>query len=42
MPPVPKDIKQILDSLFTTFGYVPNLERFLLFFPTYLEKKWVL
>ncbi len=42
MPPVPKDIKHILDSLFTTFGYVPNLERFLLFFPTYLEKKWVL
>ena len=27
-----------LDNVFNAFGYVPNLERFLIRFPTYLEK----
>lgn len=27
-----------LDNVFNAYGYIPNLERFLLRFPTYLEK----
>lgn len=38
LPPIPKELKNILDGLFKMYGYIPNLERFLLFFPTYLQK----
>ena len=38
IPPVPKNLNEILNTVFTKYGYIPNYERFLLFFPTYLEK----
>jgi hypothetical protein len=36
--PFPKNLSSILDALFERYGYVPNLERLLLFYPAYLEK----
>ena len=34
--PVPKSLGHLLDELFERNGYIPNLERFLLYYPTYL------
>ena len=36
--PPPKTLAHLLDQLFEIYGYIPNLERFLLFYPSYLEK----
>ena len=36
--PINSNIKVILDKLFELYGFLPNLERFLLFYPCYLEK----
>ena len=36
--PIPKKIKDILDDLFRRLGFIPHLERFLLFYPVLLEK----
>jgi hypothetical protein len=36
--PVPKSLGSILDGIFQAHGCIPNLERFLLFYPSYLEK----
>jgi hypothetical protein len=38
IPPVPPSLSSILDKLFHLYGFVPHLERFLLFFPGFLEK----
>ena len=35
---MPKNLNSLLDQLFQKYGYVPNLERFLLQYPLYLEK----
>jgi hypothetical protein len=42
MAPVPKNLKAILDEIFEKNGYVPHLEKFLLFYPSYLEKHFLL
>ena len=36
--PIPQNLTDILDQLFERYGYIPNLERFLLYYPSYLEK----
>jgi hypothetical protein len=36
--PVPLTLTKRLDAIFNAYGYIPNLERFLLYYPTYLEK----
>jgi hypothetical protein len=38
IPPLPKNFNVLLDGLFNANGFVPNLERFLMFYPNYLEK----
>jgi hypothetical protein len=37
IPPIPKNFNDLLNKVFEKYGYIPNYERFLLFFPTYLE-----
>lgn len=36
--PFPNNLANILDELFERYGFIPHLERFLLYYPSYLEK----
>jgi hypothetical protein len=38
IPHLPKNFISIMDKLFNAYGYVPHLERLLMFYPNYLEK----
>jgi len=38
IPHIPKNFIPMMDKLFNAYGYIPHLERLLMFYPNYLEK----